>query len=60
MRIMCRQGHAKLRSDWLAAFACDRIPATGSNANLESDWSAKLNSYTNGIAMLHSCGKLVI
>ena len=30
----------------MAAFACDRLPTTGSKANLESDWSAKLNSYT--------------
>ena len=44
----------------MAAFAYDRMPTTGSKANLESDWSAKLNSYTDGIAMLHSCGKLVI
>ena len=34
--------------------------AIGSKASLESDWSAKLNSYTDGIAMLYSCGKLVI
>ena len=44
----------------MAAFACDRMPATGSKTNLESDWSAKLNSYTDSIATLHSCGKLVM
>ena len=57
--------YADKRKAWfwlvaMAAFACDRMPATGSKANLESDWSAKLSSYTDGIAMLHSCGKLVI
>ena len=41
----------------IGRYACDRTPATGSKANLESDWSAKC---TDSIAMLHSCGKLVI
>ena len=47
----------------MAAFACDRMPTTGSEVNLESDWSLKLNSYTDSImrtVMLHSCGKLVM
>ena len=39
----------------IGRYACDRMPATGSKANLESDWSAKC---TDSIAMLHSCGKL--
>ena len=51
-----RQGHAKLVSDWSLWY----VIATGGKANLEPDWSVKLNSLYSYTAMLHSCDKFVM
>ena len=52
---MRQQGHAKLGSDWSLWHVI-----AGGKANLEPDWSVKLNSLYCYTAMLHSCGKFVV
>ena len=46
-----RQGHTKLGPDWLLWLYLYVI-ATGGKANLEPDWSVKLNSSYSDVAFL--------
>ena len=52
---MHQQSHAKLGSDWSLWHVI-----VGGKANLEPDWSVKLNSLYCYTVMLHSCGKFAM
>ena len=52
---MHQQSHAKLGSDWSLWHVI-----AGGKANLEPDWSVKLNSLYCYTVMLHSCGKFAM